>query len=49
MVPTRSAERSKSCSRLVCCTQDPKGKAYYWHSETNKVQWAKPNAETPIQ
>ena len=29
--------------------QDAKGKAYYWHGETNKVQWAKPTADTPIK
>jgi hypothetical protein len=29
--------------------QDPKGKPYYWHTETNKVQWNKPNADTPIK
>ena len=29
--------------------QDPKGKAYYWHSKTNKVQWEKPKKDTAIE
>jgi hypothetical protein len=29
--------------------QDPKNKAYYWHSDTNKTQWEKPTADTPIK
>lgn len=29
--------------------KDAQGRTYFWHTETKKVQWAMPNAQTPIR
>ncbi len=30
-------------------TVDPQGRTYYWHKRTQKTQWERPTAETPVE